>query len=332
MPSMPVGELLTPGPLYIVSTPIGNLEDVTLRALRILEEVDVIAAEDTRVTRKLLAAHGIRTPMVAYHAYSMPAVERALVARLEGGESVALVSDAGTPLVSDPGAGLVAHAVSRGIRIVPIPGPSAFLGALVGAGLAARHVLFLGFLPRRAGEQRALLGPLAGAPYTLVIFEAAPRLAHTLRTLAAVLGDRPAAVARELTKRYETFVRGTLATLAQHFAEPPKGELVVVVGPGPPERSGSRDEARAMAERLVARGEPASEVARSVAGACGLAKKEAYRLVLEVHAGVRRERDGPDPEDGPEREREREPEDGPEREREPEDGPEPNGERGGASA
>ena len=278
---------MTLGTLYVVATPIGNLEDITLRALRILREVDVIAAEDTRVTRKLLSAHDLRTPMVAYHAHSPPVVERDLLERLEEGASIALVSDAGTPLISDPGGALVFRALEQGVTVIPVPGPSALLAALVGSGLPMNHFLFLGFLPRRAMERRELLGPLAHAPYTLVLFEAASRLKDTLGALRVVLGDRPATVARELSKRYETFVRGSLETLEAQFTEAPKGEVVVVVGPGEPEGTQSRDEIQATIERLVAQGDPPSEIARNVAGAFGLAKKEAYRWVLDVQDNVR---------------------------------------------
>lgn len=272
------------GALYIVSTPIGNLEDITLRALRVLREADVIACEDTRTTKKLLDAHEIRTPQVSFHAHSDAGRRAQLLDRVRAGESVALVSDAGTPLLSDPGAELVAEAAADGLPVIPIPGASALLAGLVGAGLPTHRVLFLGFLPRKAGEQRELLGPVAGLPYTLVIYESPRRVQDTLQALVAACGgERPAVVARELTKRFETFARGTLESLVARYAEPPKGEVVIVV-------EGARGEAgaapaqdlRADVARLLAARTRPSEVAKTVAGAHGLSKKQAYRVVLEV--------------------------------------------------
>jgi 16S rRNA (cytidine1402-2'-O)-methyltransferase len=271
------------GVFYVVSTPIGNLEDITLRALRILKEVDVIACEDTRVTRKLLDAHDVRTKVVAFHAHSGTHVRTKLIDRVQDGESVALVSDAGTPLVSDPGVELVAEAVQAGLRVVPIPGASAMLSALVGAGLPTHRVLYLGFLPRKASDQAEVIGHLAGSDYTLVIYESARRLATTLEALQRSLGDRSAAVARELTKKFETFERGRLSELAIRFAEPPKGEVVIVVG-GAPRGSAETKQGDLQTEvrKLLAAGVRPSEAAKTVAGAHGISKKEAYKVVLEI--------------------------------------------------
>lgn len=274
------------GILYVVSTPIGNLEDITLRALRVLREVAVIACEDTRVTRKLLSAHEISTPVTSFHAHSKAEVTERLLQRLDAGEDVALVSDAGTPLLSDPGGALVEAAILRGREVVAIPGASAMLAALAAAGLPAHRVLFLGFLPRSDAERREVLAPLRDGPYTLVVYESPRRVAELLESLARTLGPRRAAVGRELTKKFETWERGRLDTLAARFAEPPLGELVVVVGP--PEASEAavpRDAARLEAARLLSEGMRTSEVAKVLAGVHGLAKQEAYQLVLSVREG-----------------------------------------------
>lgn len=218
------------GTLYLVSTPIGNLEDVTHRALRVLGEAAVVACEDTRVTRVLLAHYGIRARTVAYHERNRERAAPGLLARLAGGESVALVTDAGTPGVSDPAAHLVALAVARGIRVVPVPGASALLAALVASGLPTARFAFEGFLPRSGRARRERLARIAFEPRTIVLFEATPRLAATLRDLAGALGPRRAVVAREITKRFEEFLRAPLPDLAQRAGEATlRGEVVVVV-------------------------------------------------------------------------------------------------------
>jgi 16S rRNA (cytidine1402-2'-O)-methyltransferase len=272
------------GTLYLVSTPIGNLEDLGRRAERILGEVARIACEDTRVTRKLLDHYGIKTPTVSLHAHSSEGDRARLIARLEDGEDVALVSDAGTPLLSDPGQELVAEAIAAGITVVPIPGPSALLAALAAAGLPAARVLFLGFLPREDAERREILSPLRDLPYTLVIYEAPSRVPETLLALERSLGDRPACLARELTKRFENFDRGSLRALSERHTEPPRGEVVLVVGPPAPAQSGgaSIDAARAEAARLLAEGTRVADAAKLIAGAFGLARSEAYRIVMEL--------------------------------------------------
>lgn len=219
-----------PGTLYVVATPIGHLEDITLRALRVLREVDRIASEDTRRTAGLLAHYDIHTPLVSLHAHNERQRRGELLDALAGGRSVAVVSDAGTPLVSDPGADLVHAALEAGIRVEAIPGPSAVLTALVGAGLPASEFSFLGFAPSRASERRQWLGRLVSEPRTVVFFEAPHRVLQTLRELLDIAGDRPVAVARELTKVHETWLRGQLATVMDGLGEP-RGEYTVVVGP-----------------------------------------------------------------------------------------------------
>ena len=225
-------EPLTPG-LHVVATPIGNLRDVTIRALATLAAADAVLAEDTRVTRTLLMHYGITTPLVAYHEHSNAAVRERMVRRMLDGEALALVSDAGTPLVSDPGFKLVQAAIEAGLAITPIPGPSAVMTAIVAAGLPTDRFFFEGFLPQKAGARRNRLSALAGVPGTLVLFESPHRLPEMLADAASVLGGtRPAAVARELTKLFETIRRGTLASLSDTFAAEgaPKGEVVVVIG------------------------------------------------------------------------------------------------------
>jgi 16S rRNA (cytidine1402-2'-O)-methyltransferase len=221
------------GTLYVVGTPIGNLEDVTLRAIRILREADLIAAEDTRVTRTLLTAHQISTPLVSFHEFSGPARVQRLVDRLATGD-VALVSDAGMPGLSDPGYPLIRAALSAGIEVVPIPGPSAILSALVASGLPMHAFTFHGFLPRKSGERARLLASLADATHSHVVFESPHRLVSALRDIVAALGpDRPVAVERELTKKFEEIVRGTAAEALTRFeARAPRGEITIVIGPG----------------------------------------------------------------------------------------------------
>ncbi|SDN16438.1 16S rRNA (cytidine1402-2'-O)-methyltransferase [Methylobacterium phyllostachyos] len=228
-------EPLAPG-LHIVATPIGNLRDITIRALATLAAADAVLAEDTRVTRTLLAHYGITTPLLAYHEHSNDAVRERMVGRLRAGEALALVSDAGTPLVSDPGYKLVQSAIEAGIPITPVPGPSAVMTALVAAGLPTDRFFFEGFLPQKAGARRNRLEALVQVAGTQVLFESPHRLPEMLADAAAILGaDRPAAVTRELTKLYETIRRDTLGALSARFAEdgPPKGEIVVIIGAAP---------------------------------------------------------------------------------------------------
>ncbi len=219
--------------LYLVATPIGNTGDITIRALELLRAAAVIACEDTRVTAKLLNRYDIRTPMISYHEHNAAQMRPRLLARLAEGAVVALVSDAGTPLVSDPGYKLVLAAVEAGFAVTALPGASAVLTALQLSALPPDRFLFCGFLPARATARRAAIEEVAAVPATLVCYESAQRLAALLGDLATVLGPRPAAVARELTKRFEEVRRGSLPELAAHYvvAGPPKGEVVVVIGP-----------------------------------------------------------------------------------------------------
>ncbi|MGO4706036.1 16S rRNA (cytidine(1402)-2'-O)-methyltransferase [Microvirga sp. 2MCAF38] len=224
-------EPLAPG-LYVVATPIGNLKDVSFRALSVLAAADAVLAEDTRVTKTLLAHYGITTPLVAYHEHSNEAVRERMVLRVREGQALALVSDAGTPLVSDPGYKLVQAAIEEGLPVTPIPGPSAVLTALVVSGLPTDRFFFEGFLPPKSAARRSRLAEISTIPGTLMLFEAPHRLPEMLADAAAVLGERRAVVARELTKMFETIRRGTLPELAEQFATegPPRGEIVVLIG------------------------------------------------------------------------------------------------------
>jgi 16S rRNA (cytidine1402-2'-O)-methyltransferase len=277
-------EPLSPG-LYVVATPIGNLKDVTFRALSVLAAADAVLAEDTRVTRTLLAHYGITTPLVAYHEHSNEAVRERMIQRLREGQALALVSDAGTPLVSDPGYKLVQSAIEAGLPVTPIPGPSAVTTALVVSGLPTDRFFFEGFLPPRSAARRTRLAEIGGIPGTLVVFEAPHRLPEMLADAAAVLGERPAVVARELTKLFETVRRGTLPELAESFAAegPPKGEVVVMIG----EATRAMREAEADAaldERLAAALAQHSikDAAALVASELGLPKREIYARALAL--------------------------------------------------
>jgi 16S rRNA (cytidine1402-2'-O)-methyltransferase len=224
------------GTLYVVGTPIGNLEDVTFRAVRVLREVGLIAAEDTRTTRKLLHTHTISTPMTSFHDFSGPGKSRRLAERLQN-DDVALVSEAGMPGISDPGYTLIRAALEAGHTVVPVPGPSAVLAALVVSGLPMNAFHFLGFLPRKSGERRQALAAVANEDATLVAFESPHRLVASLADVAAILGDRPMAAARELTKRFEEIVRGSVLEIREHFEQQaPRGEFTLVLA-GRPRRS-----------------------------------------------------------------------------------------------
>ena len=235
-PSALAPNSLAPG-LYVTATPIGHARDVTLRALDVLKGCDVIAAEDTRVTSKLLAIYGIAKPLVAYNDHNAARERPRLLARLKAGQSVALVSDAGTPLVSDPGFKLVREAIAEDVNVEAIPGASALLTALVLAGLPSDRFLFAGFLPPRSGERRNALAELKAIPASLVFFESPNRLGESLADMADMLGARNAAVGRELTKLHEEIRRGTLGELASSYVddEAPRGEVTIVVGPPPEE-------------------------------------------------------------------------------------------------
>jgi len=218
------------GTLYVVATPIGNLEDITLRALRVLREVDLIACEDTRQTRKLLARYEIKTPTISYHEHNERQRSRQLMEKLKAGASIALVSDAGAPTISDPGLILIQHAIAESFPVVPIPGPSAVITALMAAGLPAERFLFIGFLPAKQTARRRELESLSQLPYTLVCYEAPHRIKATVQDMLKILGDRPVVLARELTKIHEECQRAHLSELLKHLEEHPvKGELVLIV-------------------------------------------------------------------------------------------------------
>ena len=286
-------ERLAPG-LHVVATPIGNLKDISFRALSTLAAADAIIAEDTRVTRNLLAYYGVATPLVAYHEHNAKVVRPHLLARLEAGATLALVSDAGTPLVSDPGFKLVQEALEKGVHVTAVPGPSAVLAALVVAGLPTDRFFFEGFLPHKSGPRRARLAELAAVPGTLVFFESPRRIAETLADAAAVLGPRAAAIARELTKLYETVRRGPLDALAATLAaeETPKGEIVLLIAPpeaGAAEQSEADLDARLMEALAVYSVKDAASV---VAAATGQPRRQVYARALQLTAG--RDRDSSD--------------------------------------
>lgn len=276
------------GTLYVVATPLGNLGDLSPRAADTLKQAAVVAAEDTRHTKPLLAHVGSRADLVSFHAHSTERTLERLLRLLGGGTDVALVTDAGTPTVSDPGAALVAAARARGIPIVTIPGPTAVAAALAVSGLAADRYVFLGFLPRKGGERRRLLELVAGSEWTVVLFEAPNRVAELLADLAAACdggADRLASVSREMTKVFEETRAGTLAELAGYYAEaPPRGEVTVVVAgtgkPRPPAETPIDPETRARA--LLAQGMTRKDVAEQVAQETGISRNTAYRLVNDL--------------------------------------------------
>ena len=269
--------------LYVVATPIGNLEDITLRALRVLREVDVIAAEDTRRTRKLLARYEIHTPLTSYHEGNERAKAEALVQRLEAGESVALVSDAGTPTISDPGYRLVRAAAGKGLPVTPAPGASAAVAALSVCGLATDRFVFQGFLPSRRGRRREKLQELRDDDRTAVYYETPRRVRDTLSDMREILGDRAALVGRELTKVHEELLRGTLSELAERLdRDAPRGEFVIVVAGRGETPEVDEELLRAEAAKLLRTGRKANDVAKLMAQTFPLAKRDAYDLVLEI--------------------------------------------------
>ena len=271
------------GTLYVVATPLGNLQDLTLRAADVLRSVEVVAAEDTRHTRPLLSHLGAAPQMLSFHAHSDERRIDSLLEILHAGRSVALVSDAGTPAISDPGSDLVAAARAAGIDVVPIPGPSAVATVLSAAGMPADRYLFLGFVPRKGSERSRLLARAAQEEWSVVIFEAPNRVVALLEDLAAVAGEgRLVTIGRELTKLHEEIVAGTLADMAGYYTKSePRGEFTVVLeGTGQPAAAPDRSaEAAELARRLLAEGHSRREVAQQVATELGLARNAAYRLV-----------------------------------------------------
>ncbi len=273
---------LAPG-LHVVATPIGNLGDISIRALETLAAADTIACEDTRVTAVLLRHYGIETPLIAYHDHNAARQRPKLIAALGEGGAVALVSDAGTPLVSDPGYRLVREARAAGHTVVPVPGASAMLAGLVASGLPTDAFMFAGFLPPKSAARRTRLGELKAVPATLVFYETGPRLSAALADMAAVLsGARQAVVARELTKAFETVRDGTLQALAETFAAegPPRGEIVVLVGPPLAEAPSVEDAERLLVELLNTR--PLSEAVAEAARTTGLKRRDLYQRALAL--------------------------------------------------
>lgn len=273
------------GQLYLVSTPIGNLEDITLRAIRILKEVGAISCEDTRHTQKLLNHYGIKKRLVSYHEHNENSRAPELISELKNGTSIALVTDAGTPIVSDPGHRLVALCAENNIPVIPIPGASAALAALAGSGISAERVLFVGFLAARQGERRRALTELASNSATLVFFEAPHRIANMLSDAAEILGPRPAALARELTKLHEEFLRGTLNDLAKKLnSDPLKGEFTLVVGP-PMEQDAAAPKGltlRQRVEQLISTESLDRKAAlKQAAREFGIPRREAYKQLLQ---------------------------------------------------
>jgi 16S rRNA (cytidine1402-2'-O)-methyltransferase len=274
------------GCLYLVATPIGNLEDISLRALRVLKEADLIACEDTRQTIKLLSHYDIHTRLESYHEHNELTRAPELIIELEQGAKIALVSDAGTPVISDPGHRLVALCLRHGIPVVPLPGPSALVAALAASGLATDEFVFLGFLPSRAGERRKVLRALAGEPRTLVLYEAPHRLVEALEDALEILGNKPVVVAREITKLHEEFLRGHLEDVIAHLRKkPPRGEITLLLGPDDGEvRHASPQDAMPMAQRVEEvmreRGVEQKAALKLVARERGLTRREAYKAWL----------------------------------------------------
>ena len=286
--SKPSGKIQLAG-LHIVATPIGNLRDITLRAIDTLSQVDFIACEDTRITARLMSAHDIRTSMTAYHEHNAARVLPGMIKRLENGETMALVSDAGTPLISDPGYRLVSEARDAGAVVTPVPGASAPIAALSIAGLPTDRFMFAGFLPNRRGPRKRAIAELAAVPATLVILESARRLAACLADLTDILGPRPAAVTRELTKRFEEVRRGPLDALAAHYNEagPPKGEIVLVVAPPDGHATDTALDQTAIDGLLRHALETRSlrDAAQAVAADTGLPRRQLYNRALELKSG-----------------------------------------------
>lgn len=273
-----------------MATPIGNAADITLRALATLRGAAAIACEDTRTTAKLLAIHGISRPLIAYHEHNAAAAGPAILARVQGGEAVALVSDAGTPLVSDPGYRLVRRCIDAGLQVIAVPGASSVLAALSVSGLPTDRFLFAGFPPPRQAARRRFLAGLAGIEATLVLLESPQRLASSLADMAEVLGAREAAVCRELTKLFEEVRRGQLADLAGHYHEAgaPKGEVTLVIAPPAPAAGLSDGELDALIEDALEAGDSTRSAADRIAAASGRPRRDVYTRAL----ALRRDRSG----------------------------------------
>ncbi|RUA15265.1 MAG: 16S rRNA (cytidine(1402)-2'-O)-methyltransferase [Clostridia bacterium] len=271
-------------PLYLVFTPIGNLEDVTLRALRVLREADVVAAEDTRHSGKLLAHYDIHTPLISLHEHNEAARIPSLLARLDAGENIALISDAGAPTISDPGYQLVRAAIAAGHQPIPVPGPSAFLSALTASGLPTDRFTFIGFAPRKAQARAALLQELQQEPGVLIFYESPRRIASLLQAVVKELGpDRPVVVARELTKLHESFWRGRAEEAVRAFSEPPRGEIVIMVGGATTSGSSAiTPEIEQVLTGLLAGGMSVGDASRLLALVTGLPRRQFYQRALTL--------------------------------------------------
>lgn len=275
-----------PGTLYIVATPIGNLEDITLRALRILKEVSLIAAEDTRHSRKLLQHYAIATPLTACHEHNEESRSHQLLARLQAGEDIALISDAGTPAISDPGFLLVRRCRAAGISVEAVPGPSAVTSALSVAGLPCARFAFEGFLPARKKAREDLLTVLRDEPRTLVFYEAPHRLKATLEAIVRILGEeRQLAVARELTKKHEELISGTAAEVLKCFSDAVRGEIVLLIAPADKPAAQPEDVPGALRHLATQEDLPPAELVRRVAKATGVARSEVYQAYLRWKEG-----------------------------------------------
>ena len=276
------------GKLFVVSTPIGNLEDITLRAVNVLKGCDVIACEDTRTTKKLLARYGIETNLTSYHEHNEVEKSQRLLEELKEGKDVALVSDAGTPSVSDPGWRLVNLSIENSVEIVPVPGPSAVLSALVVSGLPTDSFLFLGFFPRTVGKKKELLKDVKDYPYTLIFYESGRRLSGTLSVLLEILGDRNICVAREMTKLYEEAIRGSVSEVISILSERDsvKGEVTVVLeGSREGRKKISTEEAQKTLRAMKERGVALSDAVRAVCESSGASKNSIYRIALGIWEG-----------------------------------------------
>lgn len=280
---------LAPG-LYVVATPIGNLGDVSLRALSVLAGADLVLCEDTRITRRLLDRYGLAPSLLAYHDHNAASVRPKVLAKLKEAAAVALVSDAGTPLISDPGYKLVQATIEAGHKVFPVPGASAALAALVAAGLPTDRFFFEGFLPPKSGQRKNRIAELVAIPATLVLYETGPRLAESLADLSATLGARNAAVCRELTKSFEEVRRGSLLELAAHYKETaePKGEIVLVVGPPDPDAETISDETIDTLLRNALKKFSVKDAASLIANETGLPKREIYQRALALTDGKKR--------------------------------------------
>jgi 16S rRNA (cytidine1402-2'-O)-methyltransferase len=269
--------------LYLVATPIGNLEDISLRALQILNQVDLIAAEDTRQTGKLLKHYDIQTPLISFHEHSKRSKLQNLLNHLDQG-NLALVSDAGTPVLNDPGFELVREVIQAGHEVSPIPGPSAPISALVASGLPVENFLYLGYLPRRSSDRRRLVHEVSDLPYTLIFFEAPHRLLAALDDLLEELGDRELAVARELTKMHEEFFRGRISAALVHYtANPPRGEITLILAGCPPaERIWSEEQLVAAIKDRKAQNIPPAQIASQLSAESNWPRREIYQLLINM--------------------------------------------------